>query len=143
MGAIATWSYGAWIARFPQFEASVPPDLGAQFWTEATLLVGNDGSGPVADVARQTVLLNLATAHIAALNAGENGAPPSPLVGRIASASEGAVSVSVENGFPPGSAQWWQQTRYGAQFWASTSVYRTATYVPAPRRSFDPWRRFF
>src|SRR5262249_32656248 len=85
----------------------------------------------------QAVLMNMVTAHIAALNSqsqgdSDPGAPKdanSP-VGRIASATEGSVSVSTE--YAPmanGSEAWFLQTRYGAAFWAATAVYRTARYA--------------
>ena len=38
--------------------------------------------------------------------------------------------MQTENLYPPGSAQWWQQTKYGAAFWAATSQYRGMRYVP-------------
>jgi hypothetical protein len=79
----------------------------------------------VADAAVRSVLLNMLTAHIAALNSpGASG-----VVGRVSSASEGSVSVSAELAVP-GSAAWFAQTRYGIAFWQATAQYRTATYRP-------------
>jgi len=78
------------------------------------------------------VLLYLLTAHVAALSYGENGQGPRPLVGRISSATEGSVSVSAEYNVAPGSAQWYAQTGYGAQYWEATAKYRVGRYRPAP-----------
>ena len=86
------------------------------------------------------MLLNMLTAHIAALNAPLGGQPSSPLVGRVSNATEGTVTVATDNQYPPGSVQWYQQTKYGAAFWAASAQYRTAIYAPGPRRSFEPPR---
>ena len=66
-------------------------------------------------------------------------AGPSPLVGRITSATEGSVSVSTQFDVPPGSAQWFAQTLYGAEFWTATAAYRTMRYLPSPARNMDPY----
>jgi hypothetical protein len=76
--------------------------------------------------------MNLVVAHLAAMRFGVNGQPPSPLVGRISSASEGSVSVSADMAGASASAAWWNQTTYGATAWQATNKYRRATYVPGP-----------
>ncbi|QDJ35837.1 DUF4054 domain-containing protein [Bordetella hinzii] len=98
----------------------------------ATLYLNNTDSSIVCDVGERTTLLYLLTAHIAALTYGENGQGPRPLVGRISSATEGSVSVSAEYNVAPGSAQWYAQTGYGAQYWEATAKYRVGRYRPAP-----------
>jgi len=139
MGAVASFDWTAFSARYPGF-AYIGATLAGLYWNEATLYLANDGSGPVEDVARQGMFLNMMTAHIAMLNSGEQGQGASPLVGRISSASEGSVSVSVENQYPPGTVQWYQQTKYGAAFWAATSPYRRFAFISAPiRHAVDPW----
>jgi signal transduction histidine kinase len=77
--------------------------------------------------------------------AASNGAAASSLVGRINSATTGSVTVASENNYPPGSAQWWQTTKYGAMFWAATAGFRTFRYSACPTivpgaRPFWPWR---
>lgn len=139
MGAVVTFSYPAWVARYPEF-AQVTEPTAEQYFAEATVYHANDGSGPVTDAIVQSVLLNMMTAHIAARYAIINGETPSRLVGRISNATEGSVSVAVE-GFAgvPGSQQWLMQSKYGADYWAATAPYRTMHYrAPAPR-SFDPF----
>lgn len=86
------------------------------------------------------MLLNMATAHIAALNSPLNGQASSPLVGRITNASEGSVSVQTQFDVPPGSAQWWAQTKYGAAFYAATAQFRVMQYFPGPEYIPDPYR---
>ena len=83
------------------------------------------------------MLLGMVTAHIAALNAPLSGHPASTLVGRISSATEGSVTVATQNDYPPGTAQWWQQTKYGAAFWAASAQFRTARYVHGPRAQYN------
>lgn len=127
---VASFNYTVWVARYPEF-SGVSSGLAQQYWDEATLYLRNDGSGPVCDVAQRTVLLNMLTAHIAqvyALTAASQ--PVSTVVGRVSDATEGSVTVGTDNQYPPGTAQWYQQTKYGASFWAATVRWRTMRYVP-------------
>jgi hypothetical protein len=132
MGAVATFAYSQWSIRFPEFAGAVGPAQAAEYWNEAGLYLDNTGSGPVHDVTRQALILNLITAHIAALYSPVNDGEATKLVGRISSASEGSVSVSVENN-TPGTAAWWQQTKYGSAAYAALASARTFRYY-APRR---------
>ena len=139
-GVTTTFSYATWTALFPEFLSpggSIPVTTGqaTQYFTLAEAVVDNTGCGPVCLQNVQDNLLYLATSHIAAIFAIPAGAAEaSTIVGRIKDASEGTVRVSTENDYPPGSAQWWQQTKYGAMFWAATSSYRSFQYVAAPAR---------
>jgi hypothetical protein len=128
----------AWIARYPEFTA-VPSNVASLYFSEATLYQVNDGSGPVVDAGVQLMLLNMLTAHIAALYSGQNAASNTP-VGRISSASEGSVSASLEYK-PPGTASeaWANQTKYGAAWWSATMPYRSMQYRAPPPRNFQPW----
>lgn len=141
MGATASFDYQVFKLRYPEFNA-VPEALVAQYFIEATLFHANNGSGPVCDAPTQLLLLNMVTAHIAQLNA-PAAVPPQPgspqMVGAISSASEGSVSVSATNNYPPGSAQWWQQTKYGSSYWTATAAYRTMHYIPNPGRNMNPF----
>ncbi len=128
MGVIVAFDYNAWIARFPEFTATVSAPLATEYFNDATMYLANDGSGPIQVAAVQSRLLNLLTAHIAAMNA----AGSSPLVGRISSASEGSVSVGTEYSASEAAA-WFLQTKYGAQYWQATSSLRQMRYVAGPR----------
>jgi hypothetical protein len=124
--------------------ATVPdisPAVAAIFFAEAQLYLRNDGSGPVEDNSAQLQLLNMLVAHIAARYAILSGRVPSALVGRISQAAEGSVSVSADWGAVSGTEAWYMQTKYGADFWRATAAFRTARYVPGPRRIFDPYLR--
>lgn len=95
---------------------------------KAELRVNNTKNSPVCSLKERKILLNLLTAHLALLQDRINKGNDS--VGRVASATEGSVSVSLD--FPTsGSAlmAWFAQTPYGAEFWTLTSKYRGMHYV--------------
>lgn len=131
------FNYAAWVQRYPEF-AGVGQALAQAYFDEAGLYCANSITNPALSVL--PTLLNMLTAHIAWLNAprngfgqpANNGAPAPPLVGRISSATEGSVSVQTDNQYEPGTPQWYQQSRYGAAYWAATAGYRTAHYIANP-----------
>lgn len=145
MGVVVAFNYSAWALRYPEFD-NVSAQQAQMYWNEATTYCRNDGGGPVGDANTQTIMLNQLTAHIAYLavgtagitpsgaQLGSPGQAPSPLVGRVSSAGEGSVSVSVDNGSQPGSAAWFQQTIYGSAFWALASQFRSFQYRTRTRR---------
>jgi len=131
MGAIAAFSSQAFLARYPEFSTVASLSLQLCF-NEATLFHANDGTGPINDPGVQLQLLNMATAHIVALNFGVNGQAPTQVVGRLASGAEGSVNGSFEMKVPDGTAQYWNQTKYGAAYWAATNLYRRFSYRANP-----------
>ena len=140
MGVIVAFNYANWAARYPEFSAVAQATV-EQYFAEATIYHSNNGVGPVDDPTVQSALLNMVTAFIAARYSQSQGSPMpgSPqdangLVGRISSAAEGSVSVQTENQYPPGSAQFWQQNKYGADYWNATKAYRTMRYRASPGR---------
>lgn len=137
MGAVVGFDYASWLALFPEF-AYVNQAQALLYFDLATIAHRNDIDGFVADAVTQSRLLNIVTAHIAALFATKNGSEPAnPLVGRITNASEGSVSVGTDYGPVSASEAWWVQTRYGAMYWMMVAPYRSATYIPGPQRVFD------
>lgn len=136
--AIVVFDYAGWAIRYPELALWVAEPLAQAYFNEACFYCDNTASSPIPDTTRPT-LLNMVTAHIAALNAPLSGRESPALVGRINSATEGSVTVSTENLYPPGTAQWWQATKYGAAFWAATQQYRLNFYVANPARSVDPY----
>jgi hypothetical protein len=139
MGVIAQFSYANWDARFPEFATTVNETQAGLLFNEATLLQRNDGGGPIYDANSQITLLNLVVAHLAQLYFGSTISTASPIVGRISGANEGSVSVQTENQYPPGTVQYWQQTKYGSEWWVLTAPYRTMRYVAGPRYNPDPY----
>lgn len=133
---IVVFSFTAWEAVYPEL-AYVGAGPAAHYFQAATMLLDNTPASPVTDYAQpggqREFLLYLLTAHIAKLLAPlPNGNPASDLVGRINSASKGSVSVSAEMPIPPTpDAAWYNQTRYGAMYWAATTQYRRGpVYAP-------------
>ncbi len=163
-GAVS-FNYASWVASFPEL-AYISQPTAQGYWTLANLFVDNTPQPP-APAASQLpfvwacspfwnagpiitdttpggvldTLLNLATAHIAALlSPASNGAAASSLVGRINSATTGSVTVSAEMRSPAGTEAWWVQTKYGAMFWEAVAQYISFQYVPGPSR-FGFYRR--
>ena len=100
-------------------------------WQIAVNIVGDSDSNSFAPYEpkknkheRQT-LLYLALAHLLKLKLNAASGANGGLTGRITSASEGSVSVTVET-FKADSltAQWWSQTEEGSLYWLLTSKYR-------------------
>jgi hypothetical protein len=140
VGGVVVFSYADWIAMYPELANSVTQPTAQMYFFQAQLYCDNTPTSIIRDTSpggEREMLLNMMTAHIAALNAPINGQPSSPLVGRITNATQGSVSVATQMDMPPGSAQWYNQTKYGAAFWAATAKYRTMRYVPGPQ----PFRR--
>lgn len=130
--------YTDWSARYPEFATTVNSDQAGDCFLQATLYLDNSDASPVQDIPTRTMLLYMLTAHIAQIGFGSSQQPVSPLVGRINSATQGSVTVSVEGPGKAGSQAWYMQTRYGAAYWSATARYRVARYVPGCRRRL-PW----
>lgn len=126
---IVTFDSAAFVARYPEF-STVPTATLDLYFTEATIYLNNTDSSPVTDTGQRSVLLNMAVAHIAALNSGVNGNAAPDSVGRVDQAAEGSVSVHLDMGAVTNSQAWWNQTKYGAAYWAATRGYRTMRYFP-------------
>jgi len=102
--------------RYPEFAGVSDPLLGA-YAQESTLYLDATGA-VVSDPTASTLLTNMVVAHLAQLYSGSSTTPASSLVGRIASATEGSVSVSAD---------------YGTQA-------PSASYVPGPQYQGSlPW----
>lgn len=97
------------------------------YFVEATMLLNNTSKSCVKSLAEREVLLFLLVAHFSVLQQRIDGG--NEAVGRIASASEGSVSVSLDNGQTTLSDKWYQQTPYGSKYWALTARYRSFLYI--------------
>lgn len=157
MGFVTTFDYAAWTGQYPTF-AKVSQAAAAGFFALSTIYWRNDGSSPARTQVLQDQLLYMLTAHIAWLQSPRDagGTPDSTgtqlapsIVGRISSASEGSVSVSTENSYAPGSAQWFQQTQWGSLYWQATLPFRSGPRWVPPWGSWPglrvnpfpyPWR---
>lgn len=146
MGVQVAFSYATWAALFPEFNPGTPGLTPAgsipvteaqanQYFTMACMVHRNDGGGPVLEAVQQSNLLNLLTAHMAALMATPAGAASaSPLVGRISQAAEGSVNVTVEMpGNMPMASAFFTQTKYGFMYWTASAPFRSMYYMPNNR----------
>lgn len=130
--AVAVFNYALWSARYPALAAVVNEPLATAYFGEAGLYLDNTDCSPVDDVNVRLTLLNMLVAHIALLN-GASPAGEAGLVGRIASATEGSVTINAELQTKPGTEQWYAQTQPGLSYWTATARYRTMHYVPGPQ----------
>lgn len=148
MGVPVAFNFAVWQARYSEFRNRVDAPLAALYFAEACLYHDNTGMtrhGPQ-DPNEQLLLLNMLTAHIAALNVlGADGQNGSPLVGRINNASEGSVSVQTDDYItnPSDLSAFFNQTKYGAAYWGATAKFRTMRYRPGRKRSMNPWGFLF
>ena len=78
------------------------------------------------------------TAHIAYLGGSLSADGQALPVGRVSSATEGAVIAQLEYGVP-GTQAWFIQTQYGAAFWQTTLSLRSFRYVTGPDRPDRRW----
>lgn len=135
--AVAVFDWAAWSVLYPELVAQgvTEPWTTATFNGPASLLLDNTDASPVQDAGQRATLLGIIVAHLAAMNPSFGGGGG---VGRVASASEGSVSVSFDYGQVKAQAAWWVQTPYGATYWQMTARYRAFTYVAAPQPFQEP-----
>jgi hypothetical protein len=122
--AQVVFDVSAFRLRYPEFDDLSDALLGDMF-DEATLYLSNSDSSPVSNLERRARLLNMLVAHLAFLHKRQG------IVGRVSNATEGSVSVASEY-VTPGSGAWFNQSQYGASFWAATTSLRGFRYVPRP-----------
>lgn len=131
---VVTFDPAVFVTYYPEF-AGLTNGVMTRAFNHATLQLDNSCGSLVRDANKREILLGLLTAHILFLNNGTNDSagnvnPPSGVVGRIAAATEGSVSLASEWDAPPNANQAYLiQTKYGAEFWTATSKYRTMRYV--------------
>jgi hypothetical protein len=124
------------VAAYPAFATLTNAQMGAAF-VVATIFLNNSCCSIVEDVNVRQVLLYMLTAHVCALVYGENGKPPSGIVGRVNTAREGSVAVGAEYaGDMSMSEAYFSQTPYGAMFWQATTPFRMGGYItPGPSQA--------
>lgn len=127
MSNVVVFDPAAFKVVFDEFATVPDAKLNYYFNLAATTILDNSENACI-PLAERTILFDLLVAHQAELKKRiEEG--NSGLVGRISSASEGSVSISTDYQIQGNTAQWYNQTPYGAQYWAMTAKYRTFTYV--------------
>ncbi|WP_437609671.1 DUF4054 domain-containing protein [Erwinia sp. V71] len=117
-------------AMFPEFSNVADPALPFLF-DQSTDYLNNSEYSLVEDVVKRERLLYLLMAHLAYMRYGDSdGNGKKGLAGRVSSASEGSVSVSLDMGAVEFRYAWYTQSPYGMDFWQATKVYRMANYYP-------------
>lgn len=127
---VVAFDAAAFKVRYPEFAGVSDGRLQACF-DESGLYLANTDSSSVQNIPKRTLLLNMLTAHIAFVGGALSVDGQTRPVGRVSQAGEGSVNAAFE-GPPPGSAQWFQQTQYGASFWQATSNLRGFKYISNP-----------
>lgn len=128
---VVVFDPAAFKAAFPEFATVTDAALNMNF-AFAELQLANSCGSRVCDASKRETLLNLLVAHITQLRNGINGQPPAGIVGRIDKAAEGSVSVGAGMGVEVYGQAYYDQTQWGAMYWAATAQYRTALYVAPP-----------
>lgn len=124
-------------ALYPEF-AGLNPTVQQNSFGDASLLLSNSCGSYIQDAVVRMSLLYTLTAHCLLIDRGTNDGNgnitlPQGIVGRIANATEGSVSVASEyNNDVTQSEAYFIQTKYGAKFWQQTAWVRTMHYVGPP-----------
>lgn len=135
---IVQFSAPEFVLLYPEFTGLTNGQMQNGF-NDAQICLNNSCASRVRDANVRLILLYALTAHFTFLQYGSNdGAgnivPPPGIVGRIDSATEGSVSVAASYSTQVSQTMaFYIQTKYGAKFWADTSIYRTFRYAGAPR----------
>lgn len=137
-----------WLAAYPAFAGRVSAEQADGFFQLAELILNNTGSSPVRDMTKRRTLLWLLVAHQAQLLAADaptqpgdpsTSSPAAPPVGRISSATRGAVSITLDGSALPRQAGWFSQTQYGLIFWQATAPYRQMRFLPGQTHPARLW----
>lgn len=131
---VVTFDANVFKAAYPVFSTVDATALNLNF-TYATFILNNTCRSVVIDATVRETLLNVLVAHITALLQGVNGTPPSGVVGRVDSATQGSVSMTAEF-LATLNAQWFLQTQWGAMFWQMTATFRGMRYINAPAQCY-------
>jgi hypothetical protein len=129
--AVVIFDPAAFKLAYPAF-AAVPDEQLQNYFNIATLYLSNKDCSIVQDIDRRTTLLWMLTAHVAYLNGAISPGGVAPPVGRVSSATEGSVSITLDFYSVPGSAAWFNQTPWGAAFWQATLSLRSFRYRARP-----------
>ena len=143
-----SFSYQDWLAAYPAFAGRVSAGQAEGFFQLAELILNNTGSSPVRNMKKRRTLLWLLVAHQAQLFASDAtasasdpaaGSPAAPPVGRISSATQGTVSITLDGNALPRQAGWFSQTQYGLMFWQATASLRQMRFLPGQSHPARLW----
>lgn len=123
---------------FPEFADVPDARLTALFNMAGATIIDNSDASVIVDPAVRAPLMDLLVAHMLTLYGttvvGSASGGPNGAVGRVSSATEGSVSTSMEyRAASSATESWFNQTQYGAMYWAMTSQWRSFRYAVVGR----------
>lgn len=117
MANVVVFDATEFLALYPQFNNVFTPEQLTQFFNVACMLCDNTNNSKVTDLTERKTLLYMLVCHIATLMQRGTG-----MVGIISSATEGKVSVGLQNVI--NNPNWYNQTQCGSMYWLATAKYR-------------------
>lgn len=117
MDNVVVFDATEFLALYPQFNNVFTPGQLTQFFNVACMLCDNTKDSKVTDLTERKTLLYMLVCHIATLMQRGTG-----MVGIISSATEGKVSVGLQNVI--NNPNWYNQTQCGSMYWLATAKYR-------------------
>lgn len=123
---------------FPEFATVPDARLTALFNIIGYTIIDNTDASIIVSVDQRSSLMYLLLAHMLTLygwvSASGTATPGTGTVGRVASATEGSVSTSLEYKAAASAGEaWYNQTPYGAMYWVMTAQFRSFRYVALGR----------
>lgn len=122
--AVVVFDLAEFRELYPKIVAA--DDQLSMFFVMAESYLDNTDCSMVRNIEERKILLYLLVAHMAMLN--QQTESGNAAVGRVSSATEGSVSVSLDYGAMGDRERWYLQTPYGATYWQMTKKYRSALY---------------
>jgi hypothetical protein len=133
MPVSVTFDYAAWSLLYPELVPHCDASQAQGMFNKACGFIPN-----IRDLTVQANALNAATAHFAALFIRRQRDPETAFaVGPISGGGQGSTSVQFGSNASAASA-FWKQTQYGDEVWELTKAYRSAVYIPGPKRRMEP-----
>lgn len=134
MDGVVVFDIAEFRALYPSIKATDAQLV--MFFSIAEGFLDNSECSVVKDLEQRKYMLYLLVAHMAALN--QQTEAGNAVVGRLATATEGTVSISLDYGTMGNNERWYLQTPYGAMYWQLTKRYRSMLYrlgkAPMPVR---------
>ena len=117
MDNVVVFDAQEFLALYPQFNNVFTEEQLNQFFNVACMLCDNSPNSKITDLTERKTLLYMLVCHIATLQQRGTG-----MVGILTSATEGKVSVGLQN--YTNNPNWYKQTQCGSMYWLATAKYR-------------------
>lgn len=132
--AVVVFDPATFKLAFPEFAQVPDARLTVLFGMVTATTIDNTDASIVVDPAQRAPMIDLLIAHMLTLfgyvRTDGTSVPGTGVVGRVSSATEGSVSTSLEyRAAATATEAWYNQTPYGAMYWAMTAPFRSFRYV--------------